>query len=196
MDIKTKTYTCLVWLMILGTVTTACNKDDDVDDSASSSEGRYTGEAYQDLNSPWVKDSDKKTHYTRWECILFGSYPTNEVVSGSFNAVDDYALGEEDVIVDATLYTRTDQGDPNAPTHTFDLLVNGQTFASDVIWRAYNIAPENSPTRFTHTIPAGVLTNGMNCVAWHKTSSDRWIKCACYRLTFDKIPNGTTMIVR
>ena len=97
---------------------------------------------------------------------------------------------------DATLYTRTDQGDPNAPTHTFDLLVNGQTFASDVIWRAYNIAPENSPTRFTYTIPAGVLTNGMNCVAWHKTSSDRWIKCACYRLTFDKIPNGTMLLFR
>lgn len=111
MDIKTKTYTCFVWLMILGTVTTACNKDDDVDDSASSSEGRYTGEAYQDLNSPWVKDSDKKTHYTRWECILFGSYPTNEVVSGSFNAVDDYALGEEDVIVDATLYRRLESAE-------------------------------------------------------------------------------------
>lgn len=98
--------------------------------------------------------------------------------------------------VDATLYTRTDQGDPNALTHTFDLLVNGQTFDSDVIWRAYNIAPENSPTRFTHTIPAGVLTNGMNCVAWHKTSSARWIKCACYRLTFDKIPSGTMVIFR
>ena len=29
---------------------------------------------------------------TRWECILFGSYPANEVVSGSFDAVDSYAL--------------------------------------------------------------------------------------------------------
>ena len=85
-----------------------------------------------------------------------------------------------------------------AGADTIDLftLWNGQTFDSDVIWRAYNIAPENSPTRFTHTIPAGVLTNGMNCVAWHKTSSARWIKCACYRLTFDKIPSGTMVIFR
>ena len=41
----------------------------------------------------------------RWECILFGSYPANEVVSGNFSAVEDYALEEGDVIVDATLYT-------------------------------------------------------------------------------------------
>ena len=46
---------------------------------------------------------------TRWECILFGSYPANEVVSGSFNAVDDYALVEGDVITDATLYSQLEQ---------------------------------------------------------------------------------------
>ena len=43
---------------------------------------------------------------TRWECIWFGSYPANEVVSGSFSAVDDYALASDDVIADATLYSR------------------------------------------------------------------------------------------
>ena len=117
MDIRTKTYACLLWLMILGTVVTACSNDDVVDDSDPYSEERYTGDAYQDLNSPWVRDSEKKTHYTRWDCILFGSYPANEVVSGTFNAVDEYALGQEDVIVDATLYRRlenaewTDGGD-------------------------------------------------------------------------------------
>ena len=48
---------------------------------------------------------------TRWECILFGSYPANEVVSGSFDAVDSYALVEGDVIVDATLYSQLEQAE-------------------------------------------------------------------------------------
>ena len=48
---------------------------------------------------------------TRWECILFGSYPANEVVSGSFNAVDDYALVEGDVITDAALYHQLEQAE-------------------------------------------------------------------------------------
>ena len=48
---------------------------------------------------------------TRWECILFGSYPANEVVSGSFNAVDDYALADGDVIIDATLYHQLEQAE-------------------------------------------------------------------------------------
>ena len=48
---------------------------------------------------------------TRWECILFGSYPANEVVSGSFSAVDDYALEEGDVIVDATLYNQLENAE-------------------------------------------------------------------------------------
>ena len=49
-------------------------------------------------------DEQPPQKVTRWECILFGSYPANEVVSGSFSAVDDYALLEGDVITDATLY--------------------------------------------------------------------------------------------
>jgi hypothetical protein len=48
---------------------------------------------------------------TRWECILFGSYPANEVVSGSFNAVDDYALVEGDVIVNASLYDQLEHAE-------------------------------------------------------------------------------------
>ena len=111
MDIKTKTYTCLLWLMILGTVTTSCSKDDDVGGSDTPSEERYTGDSYQDLKSPWVKDSDKKTHFTRWECILFGSYPTNEVVGSSFSAVDDYALRRDDVIADAALYSQLENAE-------------------------------------------------------------------------------------
>ena len=46
---------------------------------------------------------------TRWECILFGSYPANEVVGGGFSAVDDYALLDGDVIKDATLYNQLEQ---------------------------------------------------------------------------------------
>lgn len=41
--------------------------------------------------------------------LFFGSYPTNEVVSGPFLAVDGYALDEGDVIVDAALYAKLEQ---------------------------------------------------------------------------------------
>ena len=111
MDIKTKTYTSLVWLLIMGVVSVSCSKDDDVSDSDTPSEERYTGDAYQDLNSPWVKDANKMSHFTRWDCILFGSYPANEVVSGSFSAVDDYALSSDDVIADATLYSQLENAE-------------------------------------------------------------------------------------
>ena len=54
-------------------------------------------------------DEQPPQEVTRWECILFGSYPANEVVSGSFSAVDDYALVDGDVITDATLYHQLEQ---------------------------------------------------------------------------------------
>ena len=112
MERKARTYIHFIGLLIFGTVMTSCSKEDDGDDGGStspSSEERYTGDTYQDLHSPWVKDPSQKTHVTRWECILFGSYPANEVVSGSFNAVDDYALADGDVIIDATLYNQLEQ---------------------------------------------------------------------------------------
>ena len=90
---------------------------------------------------------------------------------------------------DATFYSRPDQAGSSDP-HSFSLLVNGETF-SNVTWTAYMTNP-----KMAFTIPSGTLTNGMNCIAWQKTNSGGWIKCACYRLTFDKIPNGTMMIVR
>ena len=55
-------------------------------------------------------DEQPPQKVTRWECILFGSYPANEVVSGSFNAVDSYALVEGDVLIDAALYSQLEQG--------------------------------------------------------------------------------------
>ena len=66
---------------------TSCSKDDDAD------------------------DEQPPQKVTRWECILFGSYSANEVVSGSFNAVDDYALADGDVITDATLYHQLEQAE-------------------------------------------------------------------------------------
>jgi len=76
--IERRLYTRFYLLLFVSLLFIACSKDDPGDEQP------------QDV--------------TRWECILFGSYPTNEVVSGSFNAVDDYALVEGDVIVNATLY--------------------------------------------------------------------------------------------
>ncbi len=111
MNRQSRTYIYLLWLLIWATAFTSCSKDDDDGSIPPSSEERYTGDSYQDLHSPWVKDPNQKTHVTRWECILFGSYPTNEVVSGSFNAVDDYALADGDVITDATLYSQLVQAE-------------------------------------------------------------------------------------
>ena len=90
---------------------------------------------------------------------------------------------------DATFYSRPDQSG-SADSHEFSLLVNGETFRN-VTWTAFMTDP-----RMEFTIPSGTLTNGMNCIAWQKTSSAGWIKCSCYRLTFDRIPNGTTMLFR
>ena len=105
MNNKMKIYACLAWFLMLGAMTTSCSNDDEAGSNAPDEE-RYTGDAYEDLHSPWVKNPSQMTHFTRWDCVLFGSYPTNEVVNGSFDAVDDYALAEGDVIVDATLFSQ------------------------------------------------------------------------------------------
>ena len=69
-------------------------------------ESYYTGEGYGELQSPWVTDPQTFGHETRWSCVLFGSYPTCEVVAGRFDAVDGYALNDGEVISDAVLYER------------------------------------------------------------------------------------------
>ena len=56
-------------------------------------------------------DEQQPQKVTQWECILFGSYPANEVVIGSFSAVDDYALVDGDVITDASLYHQLEQAE-------------------------------------------------------------------------------------
>ncbi|MBO7604513.1 MAG: hypothetical protein J6S97_08900 [Bacteroidales bacterium] len=72
-------------------------------------EGHYTGDRFGQLNSPWVKDEDSFGHETLWDCLLFGEYPTSEVVGGAFGAVDAYALADGDVIEDASLYSQLEK---------------------------------------------------------------------------------------
>ena len=81
---KTFTITTMLFALLLN----SCSKNDT-----------------EDMHPPQPQEA------TRWECILYGSYPTNEVVSESFNAVDDYALVEGDVIVDATLYSQLEHAE-------------------------------------------------------------------------------------
>ena len=92
-------YIKLAVLPLFAILLTACSKDD----------------AEDDLPTQEV---------TRWECILFGSYPANEVVSGVFDAVDDYALVDGDVIVDATLYSQLE----NAQWANDDTEIGGKRY--------------------------------------------------------------------
>ena len=48
---------------------------------------------------------------TTWSCVFFGAYPSAEVVDDDWNAVDDYALQEGDVIRDNALYDRLAQSE-------------------------------------------------------------------------------------
>ena len=48
---------------------------------------------------------------TTWSCVYFGSYPSAEVVDGSWEAVDDYALREGDLIRDEVLFARLEAED-------------------------------------------------------------------------------------
>ena len=94
-----KNYIRLTVLPLFAVLLIACNKDD-------------------------TDDDQPPQKVTRWECILFGSYPANEVVSGSFNAVDDYALAVGDVIVDAALFSQLE----NAQWTNDDIELNGTRY--------------------------------------------------------------------
>ena len=92
-------YIKLAVLPLFAVLLTACSKDD-------------------------TDDDQPPQEVTRWECILFGSYPANEVVSDNFDAVDDYALVEGDVIVDATLYSQLE----NAQWTNDDTEIDGKRY--------------------------------------------------------------------
>ncbi len=48
---------------------------------------------------------------TTWSCVLFGAYPSAEVVDSAWDAVDDYALQDGDLIRDDGLYARLEAAD-------------------------------------------------------------------------------------
>ena len=83
----------------------SCGNDDTEDKEKPFTE-RTTSDTYKELSSPVVRNSKEKDHVTKWSCLYFGQYPTNEIVSEPFNAVDDYAVSEGEVMMDATLYDR------------------------------------------------------------------------------------------
>lgn len=115
-------YTILILVSLLLSV--SCTNDDEEREVLSPTE-RYTGDSYGELYSPWVQNEQSRNHVTRWSCLYFGSYPTNEVVSGPFEAVDSYALSEGDVITDAALFTQLEQAEWDAAD---DTEVNGHRY--------------------------------------------------------------------
>ena len=90
------------WKKVDDVVSTDVNKEQ----SEGLHQEYYTGDAYGELQSPWVSDPLTFGHVTRWSCLWFGAYPTSEVVGSAFDAVDDYALNEGEVIQDAALYEK------------------------------------------------------------------------------------------
>ena len=48
---------------------------------------------------------------TTWSCVMFGEYPSAEIVDSTWDAVDDYALLDGDLIRDDVLYTRLETAD-------------------------------------------------------------------------------------
>ena len=62
----------------------------------------------EELYPPFVEPCSGSPTGTKatWKCVYFGAYPSAEVVDSSWNAVDDWALSEGDIIRDDPLYTR------------------------------------------------------------------------------------------
>ena len=61
---------------------------------------------------------------TTWSCVYFGSYPSAEVVDSTWNAVDDYALREGDLIRDDDLFVRLE----TAPWQDNTLEIDGASY--------------------------------------------------------------------
>lgn len=88
----------LAWKKVSDVVSTDINKE-----KGESHQAYYSGDSYGGLHSPWVSDPLSFGHVTRWSCLTFGAYPAAEVVNGAFDAVDDYALNEGELIRDPAL---------------------------------------------------------------------------------------------
>ena len=92
-------------ISLLGLLFASCSNDDTDSHEVPATE-RTTGDTYKGLSSPVVKSPRASNHVTKWSCIYFGHYPTTEIVGEPFSAVDDYALSEGDVMMDAALYDK------------------------------------------------------------------------------------------
>lgn len=106
-------------------ILTSCSKDDSEEEKAIVPSERYTGDSYGELKSPFVKNETSEDHETVWSCLYFGSYPANEVVSTTFDAVSPDVLSEGDVITDAALYGQLEQADWDEEGNA---MVNGQRY--------------------------------------------------------------------
>lgn len=86
----------------------SCSSDETEDNEETITE-RVTGDTYKELSSPLVRNPKEKDHVTKWSCIYFGQYPTNEIINEPFSAVDDYAVSEGEEIMDAVLYDKLEK---------------------------------------------------------------------------------------
>ncbi|MBR2527375.1 MAG: hypothetical protein IKE58_02745 [Blautia sp.] len=57
---------------------------------------------------------------TIWSCLYFGAYPAAEIVTDEWNAVDDYAIREGDIITDNRLFRLLSEADWNHDTVTLE----------------------------------------------------------------------------
>ena len=102
---KTRGFQMIGFVFLLCLLFASCGSDDTGENGKTVTE-RTTGGTYKELSSPVVRNPKGTDHVTKWSCICFGQYPTNEIVNEPFSAVDDYAISEEEVIMDAALYDR------------------------------------------------------------------------------------------
>lgn len=111
MRLKSRDWSLVLFVVFGLAMLSSCSKEDEEEESTQppTTTERYTGDSYGELNSPLVKNEVLQSHETLWSCLYFGSYPANEVVNGTFDAVDAYALAEGDIITDAALYAQLEQ---------------------------------------------------------------------------------------
>ena len=108
------------WKKAEDVVSTDVNKDQ----GEGLHQAYHTGDDYGELHSPWVNDPLTFKHTTLWCCLWFGAYPTSEVVGSTFQAVDDYAINDGEVIQDAALYEKL----KNATWTDDDTEIDGQRY--------------------------------------------------------------------
>ena len=139
---------------------------------------------------------------TTWSCVYFGSYPTEEVIDDSWNAVDAYALQEGDVIRDNDLYARLEKADWTSDTVELDGVSYIRICADDVdastelreqhyvwednrTWHYFRISPirwrvldvsDNKALLLADRMPDSVPYNTTDAeVTWSNSSLRSWL---------------------